>query len=437
MSKFVWIWAILGWINICLGTYIYVDVNGPNDPGTGRYEDPFRRIQDAINYAKNGDIIEIRPGMYTGVGNYNLDPSGLAITICGTDPNDTDVVAGTIIDPNQWGRGFYFHNSEDANCIISGLTIRNALAGESGAGVYCDNSSPTISNCMIVNNLAGENGGGVYCYNSESVFKNCVIGNNYAAADSGGGLKCDLGSPQLKNCIISNNISTDYGGGVDCYLADLNLVNCNIINNIAGSKGGAIYAVNSNVIIRNSIIWFNSAAWGEQFALYQGAAAISYCDIQGGNSMVYDPCGILIWGDENIEEDPCFAYFDVGDDPCLWDFHLQSIYGRWDESSSSWVTDSHTSPCLDGGDSASPWDNEPWPNGKCINMGAYGGTVEASKNGNIADFDVSGSVNLNDLVELASKWLNMDFCFMDLDLSGSVDLDDFTIFADNWLWQKE
>ena len=30
----------------------YVDVNGANDPGTGSYEETFRRIQDAIDAAK-------------------------------------------------------------------------------------------------------------------------------------------------------------------------------------------------------------------------------------------------------------------------------------------------------------------------------------------------------------------------------------------------
>ena len=53
---------------------IYVDVNGPNDPGTGTFDDPFRRIQDAIDSAIDGDIIEIRAGVYTGPGNYDLDP---------------------------------------------------------------------------------------------------------------------------------------------------------------------------------------------------------------------------------------------------------------------------------------------------------------------------------------------------------------------------
>ena len=59
---------------------IYVDVNGPNDPGTGTFLDPFRKIQDAINPADSNDIIEIRPGIYTGQDNYNLNLTGKVIT---------------------------------------------------------------------------------------------------------------------------------------------------------------------------------------------------------------------------------------------------------------------------------------------------------------------------------------------------------------------
>ena len=108
------------------GGLFCVDVNGPNDPGTGSFDDPFRRIQDAVDVAVSGDIVEIRAGLYTGLGNYDIDPNGKSITIRSIDPNDSNVVANTIIDPNGAGRGFYFDSGEDANCVISGLTIRKA-----------------------------------------------------------------------------------------------------------------------------------------------------------------------------------------------------------------------------------------------------------------------------------------------------------------------
>ena len=71
---------------------IYVDAEEPNDPGRGTYNDPFGRIQDAIDAAQTGDVIEILPGIYTGAGNFNLDPMGKSITIGSSNMEDEDIV---------------------------------------------------------------------------------------------------------------------------------------------------------------------------------------------------------------------------------------------------------------------------------------------------------------------------------------------------------
>jgi len=87
-----------------------------------------------------------------------------------------------------------------------------------------------------------------------------------------------------------------------------------------------------------------------------------YSDIQGG------------WpGEGNIDADPLFA------DTANGNYHLISQAGRWEPNSQSWVVDDITSPCIDAGDPNTPIGLEPFPNGGIINMGAYGGTDEASK----------------------------------------------------------
>jgi hypothetical protein len=43
------------------------------------------------------------------------------------------------------------------------------------------------------------------------------------------------------------------------------------------------------------------------------------------------------------------------------------------------VIDDVTSPCIDAGDPNTPIGDELFPNGGVVNMGAYGGTAEASK----------------------------------------------------------
>jgi hypothetical protein len=112
---------------------------------------------------------------------------------------------------------------------------------------------------------------------------------------------------------------------------------------------------------------------------------VTYSDVQGG------------WpGEGNINADPLFAnpiHLDLsptaitsGDCLAYGDYHLKSQGGRWtspssvesDPNSQSWVQDDVTSPCIDAGDLNSPIGDEPEPNGGRINMGAYGGTAEAS-----------------------------------------------------------
>ncbi len=73
-----------------------------------------------------------------------------------------------------------------------------------------------------------------------------------------------------------------------------------------------------------------------------------------------------------------------------------------------------TSPCIDAGDPMSPIGHEPFPNGGIVNMGAYGGTAEASKSyfgepvcETIVAGDIDGDckVNLSDSAIMALHWL--------------------------------
>ena len=109
-----------------------------------------------------------------------------------------------------------------------------------------------------------------------------------------------------------------------------------------------------------------------------------------------------------INYDPLFA------DPNNGDYHLKSQGGRWDPNSGSWVIDEVTSPCIDAGDPNTPIGNEPFPNGGIINMGAYGGTTEASKSyfgeplcETIITGDINGDckVDFEDILILLLHWL--------------------------------
>jgi hypothetical protein len=464
-------------ISVVTAKVVYVDVNSPSDPGTGTASDPFRRIQDAISDAGtgSGDQIEIRPGIYTGPGNYNINPNGFAITIRSSDPNDPDIVASTIIDPNRAGRGFDFHKGESRDCILAGLTIRNGYAASesngggikcslksrptirncviqdcesdsSGGGIHCDEGGMRIENCIIKNNSAGYYGGGISIVDSSDanspVIDNCVITGNNSGFE-GGGIDSGKSTPIFSNCIISDNTAASNGGGIDSFWdSSIELINCTLAANEATFSGGGVYCqFGGGIEARNSILWANQSIEGSQIALpFVGtgsSASVYHSDVQGGQSGVFVGSGTLTWGSGNIDTDPNFASFDTAIDPGQWDFHLSSEAGRWDADIQDWVNDEFTSPCVDAGYPNSDYSIEPWPHGGRINMGVYGGTRQASMNGNRADFNIDGAVNLVDFAEFAKQWLRGEACIEDMTGDSKVDSTDLAILAYNWLWQTQ
>jgi hypothetical protein len=130
--------------------------------------------------------------------------------------------------------------------------------------------------------------------------------------------------------------------------------------------------------------------------------------------------------------DPCFA------DPCRDDYHLKSQAGRWDPNTASWAKDSVTSLAIDSGNPGCPQGDEPNDaNNVRINLGAYGGTAEASKTPanwhSIADITNDWLVDYNDLSIFVDYWLEAGQCIpSDLDHSQPVNLEDFSIFAGEW-----
>ena len=159
-------------------------------------------------------------GTYTGPGNVNLDFNGKAITV-----RSENGPGNCIIDCNYGydTRGFHFHSGEDSSSVVEGFTIQNGLAApsyESGGGICCENSSPTIKGNIIIANSAGK-GGGIFCSNSSPVIVNNFITGN--GAPRGGGIYCDAGSAPLimNSTIIKNQAASLSGGGESCVMTHL------------------------------------------------------------------------------------------------------------------------------------------------------------------------------------------------------------------------
>jgi predicted outer membrane repeat protein len=250
-----------------------------------------------------------------------------------------------------------------------------------GGGIYnFMGGNPTLVDCMFIGNAVEHFGGGMY--NNSGVtgpfLVRCTFEDNFAGWYGGGFYNSYSGRPLIENCIFVTNSSSHWGGAIHFWRSTGEIRNCTVVNNSA-QRGGALGCgfedeiVPSNVEITNCILWGN----GEEI----------YNDDNSQISIAYSCVEDLISGrfglpDGNINEDPCFAEVGHWDANGVWvdgDHHLKSQAGRWDPNNENWVIDDVTSPCIDAGDPSSPVGDEPQPNGGRINMGAYGGTAEASK----------------------------------------------------------
>jgi hypothetical protein len=249
----------------------------------------YTTIQAGANAATTGDVVIVRDGTYTGVGNKAIDFKGKAITVRSENGSDS-----CIIDMEGLGTGFIFKTGEGSSSIVSGFTIRRGNASIAG-GVYCgDGTSPTIADCLITANSSTVEGGGLYCDSGSSpVITNCTISGN-SATYGGGGVYCNDSTAVITGCTISNNSAGNYsggGGGVSCGDSSITIINCTISGNSAGDYsdgGGGIHCDNSSVTITGCTISGNSAGnhyCGGGGILYRSSSAsIISCSITGNSA---------------------------------------------------------------------------------------------------------------------------------------------------------
>jgi len=159
--------------------------------------DQFATIQSAIDGAANDDIVIIRPGTYSGRGNYSISLRGKRITVRSERPGDADVVARTILS-GPWSSGFYLSNYEKNDSVIEGLTITNF-----DTAICCTDSSPTIRDCVITGSTSCQ--GAMRCEsNSSTVIERCRFENNDVVLDT---QMSTMSTIAMKNCLINENSS--------------------------------------------------------------------------------------------------------------------------------------------------------------------------------------------------------------------------------------
>ncbi|MBN1488621.1 MAG: hypothetical protein JXA69_01785 [Phycisphaerae bacterium] len=382
------------------------------------------------------DGFHIRGGYADGTGGGATDiGGGILITDC-----DVSIVNCAIYDNYALAFGGGVEINVAPGSAMIACTIESNLAGQTnypacGGGVDCYASDTTFLACRIrLNEVKGSVysggqyyyswGGGVSCVSDPEIltpqtptFQYCAISEN-GSAFFGGGISSDGRGIILRDSRITTNEATWYGGGGIWLVTDDEgdgaIEHCTFSDNEAGSAGGAMYVDgDETLIVRNSILWGNSAPLGSEI-LNDGAMSVNYSDVYGMTSGT------------NFSADPEFLDPDGEDADPDNDFYL-----TWE------------SPCLNTGDpSFTPAQYETDIEGDPrvvygrvdVGMDEY----VASCNEPTVDVDGDGDVDLTDFGVFASCFNGPnrphatanETCFChDTESDGDVDLTDFGVFA--------
>ena len=312
-------------------TDIFIEVTGPQS-GVWISGNEYHVIGDIS--VSSGETLIIEHGVTIKfMDYYSFNINGTLIAN-GTETEQILFTSGQqFCNPNDWNE-IKFKDSSNDNSIISYATIEYA-----DYGIFCKDSSPTLSNNSISNNNKG-----IYCHASSPVLSNNTISNNYLGIqcyasfstisnniisnNSFTGIFCSSSSPSISNNTINNNINSN---GIFCHSSSPLINNNNISNNKKG-----IYYIYSSPLIVNNIIYENnigveasSVATSLEYNLFWGNDTTAT-----GEDLPVDFGEIVA---VNVNGDPCDNYMNLFMDPFFvypdnFNFHL-----------------TENSPCIDAG----------------------------------------------------------------------------------------
>lgn len=264
----------------------------------------FTSIREAAAIVPSGSILRLSSETFTE-GGIVLDKD---LFIVGAGAGETIVQASESLETAS-ERVFLVEAGVTA--VIQDITMRHGHPmGDCprGGGAIANNGDLWLDRCILTDNI-GQCGGALLNRDGNVSAFDCMFIRNESdggrdmtgvqGMGSGGGIKNTKGEMLLDGCTIADNVARKKGGAVkNCCLGTLTMINCTVSGNAC--KSGGVH-LNGPALIDHCTIAFNTAPFSLGAGIFVNSQSVIRNTIVFGNTM----------GDVTVEmeEDGALAEF--------------------------------------------------------------------------------------------------------------------------------
>lgn len=303
--------------------FVYVDLGATgNNDGTS-WTNAYTNLQDALNNASSGTIIDVAGGTYTPTSGTDRSASfvmGNGIAIFGgfngsnntsADPNQRDPETYvTTLSGNIGSGGFDGDNSYNVliangdSDLLDGLSILHGNADGSGTnqnlagGISIVGGSLNINDCIISNNV-GASAGGIYDAAGALTVTDSSF-NSDSTNNAGGAVYLAGVTASFTDCDFANNTSPA-GGAIAAFPStNLTITGGSFTDDTASVAGGVIYSKTATLNISGAAFAGNSAtnssSGGAIYFTTASAGTITDCQFNNNSAQGGGGAAVIVAG---------------------------------------------------------------------------------------------------------------------------------------------
>jgi hypothetical protein len=257
--------------SICQASILYVDGSIAASGAGTSWATAKKTIQETVTAAAQYDQVWVKAGTYALASTITLNkPLFLFGGFAGTE---------TALSQRNLKTNVTTVDGQNARQCISITSDYVTVDGFSITRGYADGATQPFYGSGIFIKITS--GGAYTTVTNCKVFSNTNVSAIYMYAFTG----------TISNCMVYGNSALYDGAGIYVHQSQSVIVNCTVVYNTAtNGSGGGIYVLGSNYTpgakIINTIVWSNTAG-GDGANLYtvtSGTLSVTYSDIQGGYS---------------------------------------------------------------------------------------------------------------------------------------------------------